>query len=1054
MKNRKRTEPVNSHFKVRYIPSALVLIILILFVSACTSPEPPNNGFNVPEGFTIEPVVDSSLIAYPFFASFDPDGRLFVFESTEANEMSTEDMLAEPSYQVRLLTDTDQDGIFDESTVYADKIPFPMGGTFHDGSLYVVASPDLLKLTDTNGDGIADEREVVLTGWTLNVNGAILSGPFMGPDGRFYMAGARRGFDVTSQEGVRFQGKGARIWRCLPDGSELEWLSGGGFDNSIEIDFMPSGDPIGTMTYFRDPADGQRDALMHWVKGGVYPKPQAVIAEDKLKLTGDLMPVVTKMPRVAPSGIVRFRGDQWGSDYEGAWFSAIFNTGQILRHNIRPEGSSYVSEEETFLSANLPDIHPTDVLQDGNGNMLVVVTGGWFIKGCPLSRVAKPNVPGGIYRIKKNGTPEKKDPWGTTIAFSEMTPEETLTFVEDDRPLVRKKALEHLIALGGTSTESLSTLYESEDELVRLEAIYALHRIGTEKGNERVRSGLLDAKAEVRTAAARLSGLAKDQQAVSTLMNLVVTDPSLPVRRQAATALGQIGDAESVPALIEASVNAEDRFLLHAIRYALITLNQTDPMVSALNHTSSSVRITALMVLDQLDDSPLTKEQVRPFLDSEEKPLQEAGIWVTRHHSEWSSMVTDYLKGRLNAKTLSEEELDDLKNLMISFCGDSEMQSYIRQTLTRSSSSEPVRLALLGVMRQCAGSVPQEWIVSLGKQLQSSSEVVRSTALSVIETRQIEELEPELTNLLASSAQEPALYLKVLNARLTSQPELSEKEFGQVQSYMDSTFSMPVRRSAIQVMDRASLNEDQLVLLAKSSLPEADEVVFPGLVRVFEKDSTAEIGELVVGSLLKQQDLLGALSEQDLTNVLKGYPTSVQQSAEPLMETLRQQNANRLSQLHAMEEGLVKGDVGRGRDLFFGKAICSTCHAIGQDGDDFGPDLTNIGAIRSKHDLLEAIAFPSVSFAREYETYVIKTAERTYTGVLKESLAEDVVVVKTAPGQEIRIAREDILSMEPGDLSLMPPGLDQALSNQELSDLIAFMEALPYTVDRLLELSE
>ncbi len=292
-----------------------IVIFSILFSYSCKKEVLHQyDGFNVPEGFTIESVVAPDLISYPFFASFDPEGRLFLFESTEANKMETKDMLTEPSYQVRLLTDTNMDGNFDESIVFADKIPFPMGGTFYDGSLYVVASPDLLKLTDTNGDGIADKREVVLTGWTLNVNGAILSGPFMGPDGRFYMADARRGFDITSKEGVRFQGKGARIWRCLPDGSELEWLSGGGFDNSVEIDFMPSGDPIGTMTYFRDPADGQRDALMHWVKGGVYPKPGAVIQEDQLKLTGDLMPVVTKMPRVAPSGIVRFRGGQWGSD--------------------------------------------------------------------------------------------------------------------------------------------------------------------------------------------------------------------------------------------------------------------------------------------------------------------------------------------------------------------------------------------------------------------------------------------------------------------------------------------------------------------------------------------------------------------------------------------------------------------------------------------------------------------------------------------------------------------------------------------------------------------
>ena len=89
------------------------------------------------------------------------------------------------------------DGTFDKASIFADKLPFPMGGTFHNGSLYVAASPNLLKITDTDQDGISDTTVVVLTGWTLNSNGAILSGPFMGPDGYFYLADARRSFETS-----------------------------------------------------------------------------------------------------------------------------------------------------------------------------------------------------------------------------------------------------------------------------------------------------------------------------------------------------------------------------------------------------------------------------------------------------------------------------------------------------------------------------------------------------------------------------------------------------------------------------------------------------------------------------------------------------------------------------------------------------------------------------------------------------------------------------------------------------------------------------------------
>src|SRR5690606_11362549 len=262
-------------------------------------------GLSVPEDFTIERAIDPELISYPMFASYDDRGRLFLFESTGSNDITTEQMVEKPVYHIRVVEDTDGDGIFDKSQIYADNIRLPMGGSFYQGSLYVAESPELVRYTDTDGDGKADKREVILDGWVLNANAATLSGPFFGPDGWMYLPDARRSFDITTKEGVNLKGKGARIWRCRPDGSGLESMSGGGFDNAIEIAFMPAGETIGTMTYFTDPQGGFRDALMHWVAGGVYPKHSPVIEEATLPLTGPLMPALSKTARVAPSGLMR-----------------------------------------------------------------------------------------------------------------------------------------------------------------------------------------------------------------------------------------------------------------------------------------------------------------------------------------------------------------------------------------------------------------------------------------------------------------------------------------------------------------------------------------------------------------------------------------------------------------------------------------------------------------------------------------------------------------------------------------------------------------------------
>src|SRR5690606_29538312 len=147
--------------------------LLLIFQIGCSlEKEDGSSDFHIPDGFTIEPAVSPDLISFPMFATFDDQGRLFLFESTGPNDMSMDTMLNHPSYHIRLLSDTDMDGVFDQSVIFADKIPFPMGGTFHNGSLYAAAPPDLLKLTDEDGDGVAEQREVLHTGWVFSNNGA------------------------------------------------------------------------------------------------------------------------------------------------------------------------------------------------------------------------------------------------------------------------------------------------------------------------------------------------------------------------------------------------------------------------------------------------------------------------------------------------------------------------------------------------------------------------------------------------------------------------------------------------------------------------------------------------------------------------------------------------------------------------------------------------------------------------------------------------------------------------------------------------------------------
>ncbi len=112
---------------------------------------------------------------------------------------------------------------------------------------------------------------------------------------------------------------------------------------------------------------------------------------------------------------MRCRGTALGDAFKGNLFSAQFNTGRIMRHVITPDGATFRTTEEPFVQSDSLDIHLTDVLGRCRMRQLLLVvnvTGGWFIAGCPLSVVAKTNVLGGIYRIRKTGAPVVEDARG------------------------------------------------------------------------------------------------------------------------------------------------------------------------------------------------------------------------------------------------------------------------------------------------------------------------------------------------------------------------------------------------------------------------------------------------------------------------------------------------------------------------------------------------------------------------------------------------------------------------------------------------------------------
>ena len=121
---------------------------------------------------------------------------------------------------------------------------------------------------------------------------------------------------------------------------------------------------------------------------------------------------------------------------------------KVTRHELVPDGATFTSRDTDFLVADSLDFHPTDVIEDADGSLLVVDTGAWYKLCCPTSQLAKPDVPGAIYRVRKRGAPAVADPRGRGLDWREASPAALIGRLADRRPAVWRRTIEALVRLG------------------------------------------------------------------------------------------------------------------------------------------------------------------------------------------------------------------------------------------------------------------------------------------------------------------------------------------------------------------------------------------------------------------------------------------------------------------------------------------------------------------------------------------------------------------------------------------------------------------------------
>jgi putative membrane-bound dehydrogenase-like protein len=926
--------------------------------------------FTLPEGFQIEAVATTEHVARPVNGSLDDRGRLYVTDSSGSTEPPAT-QAKNPQWRVIRLEDTDGDGRYDRSIVFADKLPMLQGILWHQGSVYVGGTPAIWKLTDADGDGRADRRdEWWNVGHPSTHCGNEVHGPYAGPDGLIYWTkGAFEPVRWTNGfTGTVHQDKASHIFRARPDGSALESVMTGGMDNPVAVVFNADGDAFFTSTFIDFSQPGFRDGVGHASFGAVFGKANSVLEDRAVFRPGPaLAHPIAQLGAAAPSGLAAYDHTAFGSDYSGNLFASAFNLRKISRLQLERDGASFRAQDSDFVVSSSIDFHPTDVLADADGSVLILDTGGWYKLCCPSSQLWKADVLGGVYRVTKTGASHQRTKTPTAAA--------------------------------------------PESELARVRRL----------GDRRDPAGVPAAMALLKTS---LTSGRRDGQIT------------------AITALARLRHTAAAPAILRALEGPEDEALRMAATAALADLRDTSPLRTALSHANPRVQAAVLHALEQIPGGGLRAEDVGAVLFSDRPEARDAALWVAQRHADWGDALAGSLRQRLLEGTPPPGGRESLTALLGGLMPSPALQALVAELVVHPKTHLETRNAALGAMAQHAPKNPPEsWSQALVSVLDPSSD-----AAPVAETRNGETLfraarplagQPALREALLRTARSASMPLPV---RLSAYAALPTGWTAQEADLPVLLTALRNRQGlAAEALAKAALEPDSLDQVARA-LPEIGPLELTRILPAFERQPSARAGDALL-TALGQSKARTALRPETVRATLKGYPAEIRDRGDRFLETLDTGLPARRQRLDKIRSELPAGDVRRGQAVFNSpKAACIQCHRLGYQGGDVGPELTSIGTVRSADDLLEAIVEPSASLVRSYEPVSVTTRDgEERLGILRRDDARGITLV-TGPGSTLQIDRADITAVTPSTVSLMPAGLDEQITRQELADLIEFLK--------------
>ena len=544
------------------------------------SPREAMAAFETPPGFEMQVVASEPQIREPIVVTYDENGLMYAAEYLKFPSHGGKS--DGPDGRIRLLRDTDGDGHYETSQIFADGLAWPTGICCWDGGVYVVAAPDIWYLKDTDGDGSADVREKIFTGFGFRNDEGTANNLYWGLDHWIYGAGSNSGGEIqnlmnTQTKPVSIRG---RDFRFHPKTREFQAISGSEqFGNAMDDwgnRFLSQNSKpavhvvLPSKNLKRNPYLPVPSTKTNIWKGNTIYRASAIepwrLARTKLRLADKRnypAPSVAHDVFSGCSGVNIYRGSVYPKEFHGNLFVGDVQGNLIHRRVLKQDGVTFSSErvekESEFLRSTDNWFRPANLVNAPDGTFHIVDMYRETIE-TPDSMVPEilkmvdfrsGHDHGRVYRLAPKGFQPPPPP-----ALGKATTPELVKTLRNPNGWWRDTASRLLFERGDQSAlaQLRVLLKTSELAVARLHALHAIAGLGGLEESD-LAFALSDQFPGIREHALRLfrPGFAELREKVVSLAK----DEDIRVRYQAAFSLGDLEGEDVVGALAKIAVRNE-----------------------------------------------------------------------------------------------------------------------------------------------------------------------------------------------------------------------------------------------------------------------------------------------------------------------------------------------------------------------------------------------------------------------------------------------------------------------------------------------------------------